>query len=1849
MEELINNYFTTSLSTSLVCDENTVINIYDESRSSYVDEDSSELIFNSNQYEEEHNKYSNKLQLYYSLLKQNKQESTENLNENTNLINIRNLTPLLVQRTESILSTLLFIALDQNHDFRGGRTAGSDSWVTVKNPTFISTIRSSNEGTVIDYPMNNSYLNTLVNTSFSGLKSLIGLLVIDIDDAIKLEEMSKYIKDGKIDINEIMKLYNFNYNITPVISGFDINMKGCSPDGNNIELNDTGISISFLSFAQSTWDHGMHNIWTFDKKKSIYLVQLKSLTITDGILQPIYDIYKYTILENIVPIYECYYANGTGGEVGDFSTLALQNSGISGKYKSANTTNEDLDNYYKFLLNYLKMDSLNRGAVLKFHSLGKAAKDQLSLFHDLCKKIGININPKVCDGYNVPKNIESTCENTDEFIDIYSEIDNCKKDDGEKDVINKLFGSVNDSNIAVEEKNIIFRNLNYPPIIEGKLGGGHDSDDYEDKTDKESITTQENALSILPSRVKTSSSDFSISKNCADKVTKTRICSEFIENIIESNNPNCIEDYYPIKFQLNSGVIDSSGLGGQNMAQFFAPDIDIFMTIFSNDTTPKLLGAILKLTFLKQILTNVIGEKNNAEVFCHLTYISFDEINLDCPDLSSNNSWQIDYNKYPLALRQLILYAANSTFYDTNSINNKITNFKIKINSGFKNWYYFVMSTVGPSVKNINKTVQKITKKFFDWIEIEDEDLINSIVRVSQRIYKDNADNSTSLRQAFPPNFTTDPEYPARNTFFEAIFFLRIKYLGDKSRCTDSIFLNTNKMIEPLQVTLDENAYFTALMNGASTLFSTELKTCMYFAPYLTFNNQYIKIPGDKNNIELKKNIFQAVNPSEPVKLVESKPKVLQTDSDKIYSNLFYENFSKESESRKPNPEIPCEWLVIKLKTIKIGFNPYHSMKILNAESSDESGINIYDVPISYLSLISTTNAVLESYQYIIDNFMKDLEELFISVKDDTLNKLISDDFQIECGEALSQKDEPFLDKLDEFIQDFKTINEVNKSGSGNSVEGIRKSFLPQNILLEQSSSSKTSKKSPDSGSSTSLALLNYPEIERNFFNCFKSGINFLAKKTNILSTSYESTFKQEEIREQYKILSYNLTQLINENIEEQKIFVETAQKMKFDIINDLIESLIVSFKSSLEFESSIISQVNKDKIKNNIKNIIQELENIRIKELPISIKEATLIMYFNTINKIYDSLKELINKPKKATAAVAKSYEDALNNIWPINNVGMNYKGAIEILNCIRDYNNLFSEISSAVISNVNYEQLIQSIFTTLNQSNIIISGVPDKVFNFKAALDKLLKIYKKTEEYLKCLDKEQKEPVFIEKKQVVTTPTEIKITKPKKITPKVEIPAEEIPAEVIPAEEIPAEKIPAEEIPAEVIPTEIKPLEIKPAEEIPAEIKAEIPVIKKTEGESRRSRIMGKQRVGAIPPTTTGGKILVERQPFIAEKEQQRDESKIISSPDKIISTLSEKKLDETYQENKFDENYKKNKIAIINNFIELMSFYNNKYKDLINQDKINFSQIKSINTLLIAITFLSINNELKLYNLNNLENLISVIKDSLLKASTLDEVLHVRYFYDSFYSNIILIDSFENNNNSEENIEYFEGGGTENELKILLIKLKNYVKKIEFINSKQEEINYVFISNYNVILKLFNELYNLDFIYLNQFSDNYDIFIYLVLFTIKYCNDLLYFIYPISFENGYNHDFNEISNLLDKLNKSEYKNILNSNVKIDEKPSIGYLNNILSNSNKKEIYLDTNNSLENATRVYVSIFIENIKEKIIEDELNVSSSGGKKTRKYKAIQYKKFTRNIKDKKNKLTRKKKLNKKRKNTKKTI
>ena len=63
------------------------------------------------------------------------------------------------------------------------------------------------------------------------------------------------------------------------------------------------------------------------------------------------------------------------------------------------------------------------------------------------------------------------------------------------------------------------------------------------------------------------------------------------------------------------------------------------MTIFGNDG--KLQGAIVRMTFLKVILTNTTNTKNNARVYSHFAYIDFDEINLECEDKLGDN-WKFN-------------------------------------------------------------------------------------------------------------------------------------------------------------------------------------------------------------------------------------------------------------------------------------------------------------------------------------------------------------------------------------------------------------------------------------------------------------------------------------------------------------------------------------------------------------------------------------------------------------------------------------------------------------------------------------------------------------------------------------------------------------------------------------------------------------------------------------------------------------------------------------------------------------------------------------------------------------------------------------------------------------------------------------------------------------------------------------------------------------------------------------------------------------------------------------------------------------------------------------------------------
>lgn len=1777
------NYFKTKWSSSLLCNDEVFQTIYNDS--GYLDDNG--LVLTNDDYEDKHNKFANILQQYYTLYKKTDQYKSDN----SSLVSLRELTPVLLQRTEGILSTLLFITLDQNHDFRGGRTAGSESWVTVKNSTFVG--KASWVNNKFEYPLNNTYLNTLVNTSFSGLKSIIGLLIINDEFIQNLVSSTDFYNqtEDKLNILSIMQQFNIGYDSI----GTDINMRGSSPDGNRIKLNNGSIEMLFLSFANSTWDHGMHDIWTVDSKKHVYLVQLKSLTKTPTRLDPEYDSFKYTVIENIIPTYECFFSSADN----DISYLgAILGDANSVAYKQSEITEEKLEEYYNKLLKHFNTTSLNRGAIIKFFGLGNSKKDKKQLFRDLCKYIGKNIDPKISKGYEVPKSfIDNDTEN------IFELINDCKLNDENQDreIIYKLFGSVNDSNISIDLNSQIFKNLNCPQKIENipekeeqiksrsisiKRPTGFSRQSDTNSNEMSTLTqdyTSPSSSSIFTRTTgetkttdtdasKKSSKSFIISKSCSKNLNKTQICGQFINTIVESDDPECIEEYYPTKFQLNSGVIDSSGLGGQNMAKYFAPDIDIFMTIF--DKNSNLRGAIIKLTFLKNVLTNIIGIKNGADVYCHLMYLDFDDIELNNTELNVQN-WKNDYSKYPIALKELLMYSCNNTYYITGSEEDKLTNFITKTKSGDKKWYYFKMSTVGPSVKEINHTVQKIIKKFFDWVLDNNDVLIDSIVRVAQRIYM----NDSTLQTILEPNLV-DEDYK-RNTFFEGIFFLRIKYLGDKSRCTDSLFLNTNEMMEPLQVTLDENAYFTALLNGASTLFSTETKTSLYFSPYLTKENKYIRI--NPNGLEQKRKIFQAVSTLEPSKATETKKNVSKAESATIFSNLFKSEFNPNSDCINAKGFVKFDGFM----------NPYNSMKILNGEKEDEGASGSYDVPVNKLDNISNQNALLDSCTNMLAIFKENLDDIGLPKND--YDKIIdTGSYRIgECGTTLIEEpNENQQTKLNEFRNLFKTLEYVGSSGTSSYIDNIQEDYSPNN---------------PKS----------LPKFENALFECVKNGIGSIINKCDSLKNSYTGLFKQEEIRASYGNISEAFSSLINPDKTIQDNFMKDSQKIKINIVNELIDSLIQSF-------NELPNILSKNEIKNGLYNnyileystfTIDNLNKIKDQDLPQNIKD----IYLNNLKNQIDAM---FNDKLMSMSKISNNDKELIKQIWPINS-NQNYNGVFEIMNVIRDYNNLFSEISTVIISDRNFREIIENNNVILNDT----VQIPN-IFNgtFVECIKKLYSIYQSVENYTKCVNN-NKQPEF----SLKSKPTS----------------AASIPTSI------------PTSIPASV-PTSI-PTSVPTS--IPMDIVSEEPSKKRTleqtdidEGPSRTGRM--RLKIGR-QTDVTGGAILLDRQNNfdfspISFKEP---EYQVATSTKDIQAPVAQDQA-EAITDSNFEVNYKKNKINIVNNFISLIQFYNEKYNSLVNGTTINYAEIKDINILLIAITLASVNEELKYYNLVNIDGLVNEIKNNLNKATDLKAVINVRNYYNSFFNKFIKIDQLEDPENltsfncNEENcdIDLLESNNVSYYLKQLLQILKSNVNVLAY-NYYYCQKNDIIVSNYNVVLKMFNELDVLMYTYFNKICDYYDLFIYLVIFLIRYCNDLIIYINKsnLHFENGYMNDFNIISDLLNKLERIEYKKVLFNNIQMVSKPSIEYLNDKLSLPGEKSLYFDTKDGLTNASRVYMAIFVEDLREETKEtNELDVSNKiGGKNKTKKNRNKYlnKKKSINNKSIHKKYTRKIKKNKRKRNT----
>jgi hypothetical protein len=226
-------------------------------------------------------------------------------------------------------------------------------------------------------------------------------------------------------------------------------------------------------------------------------------------------------------------------------------------------------------------------------------------------------------------------------------------------------------------------------------------------------------------------------------------------------------------------------------------------------------------------------------VFCHFVYVDFERTGV-LPPRTGDDSDTI--SEYPRAFKELLEFTINNTIYvknDSQCVNDNEVNvetlnndenidFKlINLDDGegnktrVRNWYKYFTSTQGPTVNesivipvNYNsRTEIELGTKF--------DPVASGIVNVAEKII----DNSGKLREIF----TDDKQVQ-----FIKLFLIRNKYTGDKSRSTDTLFLNQIKYLEGVQISNDENTLYNAQMFGLNTVWSTSAKSVFYMAPYMT-------------------------------------------------------------------------------------------------------------------------------------------------------------------------------------------------------------------------------------------------------------------------------------------------------------------------------------------------------------------------------------------------------------------------------------------------------------------------------------------------------------------------------------------------------------------------------------------------------------------------------------------------------------------------------------------------------------------------------------------------------------------------------------------------------------------------------------------------------------------------------------------------------------------------------------------------------------------------------------------------------------------------------------------------------
>ncbi len=666
-----------------------------------------------------------------------------------------------------------------------------------------------------------NYNQIQANTSFGGGLNIFGLLYIEQDNYDILKSSNE-----NFDINSLLNLINNNQDsISNFKSKYGLTLYVKKDLSEVIKEKPTDINNEYAEillvslYTSDIYNNGMHSLWNFIKPNYIYALQLSK----DANNKKIFNGYKLYKCDNVVP------------------ELHISIKNIIEQYVN---NNSDLTSLINVKGNQL------------YRALEKKIQDKNKLIDEI-NNIIINNND-----YKINLQRGYTLVFTDFKTEDNSQLDYPKTI---KDFLVTYLLKYYYSKLSPEITE------NYKPLIKNNENIKNNEINNIDNTDN-TDNIYKIPVSIIDANSSPSESSLINSLRNMDSY------DEFLD--------------YPYKYSIVSINVDGSGLGGQISPSYHPPELSIYMTIFDSNNT--FIGFIYRICFLKKINSNVLNSKSNIEVDMHFCFFNINIINFE--NITGEN---IDDIKNISS--QMTDYILKNTKIDENMV----LRTNIPSNPQGKAWYKYTLVSDAPSVKDLNTAVKYIDK----YIKINRDNIqigqkSNNTVQTIINNFQNITDVFSALGSSIYNSITLNAESKDPNglnnlistaiklywsdgilqeiykniNIFVRIFIVRNKYIGDNSRATDTLYYNKEAVIDPIQISNDENTLSTAkLVNVSSILASPgSAERYVYVAPYLTNENKYIT-PITSSQNELNELQQLKLKQDSTTNLIKKKRKAEQT------------------------------------------------------------------------------------------------------------------------------------------------------------------------------------------------------------------------------------------------------------------------------------------------------------------------------------------------------------------------------------------------------------------------------------------------------------------------------------------------------------------------------------------------------------------------------------------------------------------------------------------------------------------------------------------------------------------------------------------------------------------------------------------------------------------------------------------------------------------------------------------------------------------------------------------------------------------------------------------------------------